>query len=43
MNNTASGVTVQHTYAAAGSYQVTLTVVDNAGHTASTQLTVTVH
>ncbi len=39
---TGSGVTPSHTYAAAGSYPVTLTVTDNQGSTASAGTTVTV-
>ncbi len=36
---TGSGATAQHTYAAAGSYEATLTVTDGAGATAQTQRT----
>jgi PKD repeat protein len=43
VNNSASGVTVQHTYAAAGTYNVVLTVVDNGGKTASVSQQVVVH
>lgn len=35
-SSTASGVTASHSYAAAGSYTITLTVTDNLGATAST-------
>jgi PKD repeat protein len=42
-SNTASGVSAAHTYAAAGSYTVTLTVTDNAGATAVSQQQVTVN
>lgn len=38
----AAGITAQHTYAAAGSYAVTLTVIDNSGGQANSQQTVTV-
>jgi PKD repeat protein len=38
----ASGWTATHSYAAAGSYQVTLTVVDSAGESSTTVKTVTV-
>jgi len=37
-----SSATVQHTYAAAGTYIVRLTVTDSAGRTASSTLSVTV-
>lgn len=40
--STATGVTAAHTYAAAGSYQVTLTVVDATGSTSSLSQTVPV-
>jgi PKD repeat protein len=40
--STGSGVTADHTYAAAGTYPVTLTVTDNAGATATTSANVTV-
>ncbi|MHA7304968.1 PKD domain-containing protein [Arthrobacter sp. TMN-49] len=40
--STGSGQQTTHTYAAAGSYQVVLTVTDNAGATASTTKTVQV-
>jgi PKD repeat protein len=43
VNNSASGVTVQHTYGAAGTYNVVLTVVDNSGRTASTSQQVVVN
>ncbi|WP_123380363.1 LamG-like jellyroll fold domain-containing protein, partial [Pseudokineococcus lusitanus] len=39
---TASTATAQHTYAAAGSYEVTLVVTDTAGHTATAKRTVEV-
>ncbi|WP_123380364.1 PKD domain-containing protein, partial [Pseudokineococcus lusitanus] len=39
---TASTATAQHTYAAAGSYEVTLVVTDTAGHTATAKRSVTV-
>ena len=39
---TGAGATVSHSYPAAGAYAVMLTVVDDAGATASAQLTVTV-
>ncbi|MDN4598305.1 PKD domain-containing protein [Leifsonia virtsii] len=39
---TASGATAAHTYAAAGTYTITLTVTDNAGATASTTRQATV-
>ena len=39
---TASGVTATHTYAAGGTYPVTLTVTDNQGATSSTTSSVTV-
>jgi PKD repeat protein len=39
---TASGATASHTYAAAGTYPVTLTVTDNAGATGTTTASVTV-
>ena len=39
---TASGVTAGHTYAAAGTYTITLTVKDNAGASATTTRQVTV-
>ena len=39
---TGTGVTAEHTYAAAGSYQVKLTVTDNRGGTATQTATVTV-
>jgi PKD repeat protein len=42
VNNSASGVSVQHTYAAAGTYNVVLTVIDNASKTASTSQQVVV-
>jgi PKD repeat protein len=42
-SNTASGVSAAHTYAAAGSYTVTLTVTDNQGATAVSQQQVTVN
>jgi PKD repeat protein len=41
-NNTADGVEVSHRYAAAGSYNVTLTVTDNGGATGTTTQAVTV-
>lgn len=40
--STGSGVTASHTYAAAGSYTVSLTVTDNEGATGSKEQTVTV-
>jgi PKD repeat protein len=40
--NTASGVTADHTYTAAGEYQVVLTVTDAAGASATSQQTVAV-
>jgi PKD repeat protein len=40
--NTASGIDATHTYAAAGTFVVTLTVTDNEGLTASTTQSVTV-
>jgi PKD repeat protein len=40
--NTASGIDATHTYAAAGTYVVTLTVTDNEGLTATTTQSVTV-
>lgn len=40
--STGTGVTAEHSYAAAGSYQVRLTVTDNSGSTASVTQTVTV-
>ena len=40
--NTATGVTTEHTYAAAGDYTITLTVTDNDGATDTTDSTVTV-
>ncbi len=39
---TATGVTANHTYAAAGTYQVSLTVTDNGGATNTTTQSVTV-
>jgi large repetitive protein len=39
---TATGATANHTYAAAGSFTVTLNITDSLGFTASTQLAVTV-
>lgn len=41
-NTTGSGATPSHTYAAAGTYTVTLTVTDNGGATHSTSQSVTV-
>ncbi|MEQ4518932.1 PKD domain-containing protein [Pseudarthrobacter sp. B907] len=40
--STGTGVTAQHSYAAAGSYDIRLTVTDNSGSTASVTRTVTV-
>ena len=40
--HTGSGVTIDHTYGAQGSYKVTLTVTDDAGATADASQTVTV-
>jgi trimeric autotransporter adhesin len=42
-SNIASGVSAAHTYAAAGSYTVTLTVTDNAGASAVSQQQVTIN
>ena len=41
-SNSASGITATHTYAAPGSYQVTLLVTDNLGAPAVNQQTITV-
>jgi PKD repeat protein len=41
--NTASGAVVNHTYQSAGAYTVTLTVINSAGCTNTTQKQVTVH
>lgn len=41
-NTTGSGVTVGHTYTAAGSFTVTLTVTDNAGATGTTSQVISV-
>jgi hypothetical protein len=41
-NSTGSGATTSRTYSAGGTYQVTLTVTDNGGATASTTRSVTV-
>ncbi len=41
-NTTGTGATTSHTYAAAGTYPVTLTVTDNAGATGTTTASVTV-
>ena len=40
--NSASGVSVSHSYAVGGTYVVTLTVTDNQGSTASASVTVTI-
>jgi PKD repeat protein len=39
---TGSGATTSHTYATAGTYTVVLTITDDAGHTMTTSLTITV-